>query len=210
MFLFAGEAWPYLLIFGGATIFTWLIGWCVAPYLFFILTLFTAFFFRDPYRKVTLGAGHAVSPADGKVQAIEDIGHDEFIGGPAKKISIFLSIFNVHINRSPTAGKVLLKSYRAGKMLPAYKSHASDENERATIGLEVSYGRVLVHQITGLIARRIVTNVNVGDNLKQGERFGLIKFGSCTELIVPASAEVTVALGDKVKGGVSVIAKFAK
>ncbi|TLN10093.1 phosphatidylserine decarboxylase family protein [bacterium] len=213
----AKDAWPFIALLGGITAAFWYAGCAsssgvlyVFSAIFFMLTLFVCFFFRDPERKVTKGDDIAISPADGRVQFLEDIAHDDFIGGPAKKISIFLSVFNVHINRSPIEGKVAYKAYRPGKMLPAFKSHASEENERATIGVEGPAGRVLVHQITGFIARRIVCRPEVGTPLAQGERYGLIKFGSCTELIIPASAEVLVNIGDKVVGGQTVLAKLKK
>ncbi|TAL17969.1 phosphatidylserine decarboxylase family protein [bacterium] len=206
----AKDAWPFLIALSGISAAAWYFDWTPVGILFLLLTVFVAFFFRDPERTIPPGEEYAISPADGRVQFLEDIAHDDFIGGPAKKISIFLSVFNVHINRSPIEGVVTFKAYRPGKMLPAFKSHASDENERATLGIEGPAGKVLVHQITGFIARRIVCRPEVGDGLRKGERFGLIKFGSCTELIVPASAEVLVKIGDKVVGGETLLAKLKK
>ncbi|HSH70135.1 MAG TPA: phosphatidylserine decarboxylase family protein, partial [Deferrisomatales bacterium] len=177
-------------------------------WLFAGLTVFTAFFFRDPEREVPMDRSLVVSPADGRVMRVEAVAPDDFVGGPAVKVSIFLSVFNVHINRSPITGTVRLQQYRAGKMLPAFKSHASDENERNTLGIEGQGIRVLVHQITGFIARRIVCRKAPGDVLLQGQRFGLIKFGSCTELVLPDTVQVLVAEGEKVKGGETVIGKI--
>jgi phosphatidylserine decarboxylase len=204
----APDAWPYLIALVSCGAVCFFLGWPIPAGIFIFLAAFVAFFFRDPERRIPVDPMVAVSPADGKVMYIQDLDNDEFIGGPAKKISIFLSVFNVHINRAPIAGTVKMRNYRAGKMLPAYKTHASEENERNSIGIEGANARVVVHQITGLIARRIVCRVDTGAELAQGERYGLIKFGSCTELIVPASTEVLVKPGDKVTGGESILARF--
>ena len=205
----AQDAWTYLWKLALVAVLCWLFDWGLLGWLFAGLTAFTAFFFRDPEREVPLDRSLVVSPADGRVMRVEAIGHDEFVGGPAVKVSIFLSVFNVHINRSPITGTVRLQQYRAGKMLPAFKSHASDENERNTLGIEGQGIRVLVHQITGFIARRIVCHKAPGDALMQGQRFGMIKFGSCTELVLPDTVQVLVAEGEKVKGGETVIGKIS-
>ncbi len=208
MLSIAADAWPYLAWLGGLIAVSWVFGWCFLGTVFVLLAGFVTFFFRDPEREIKFNPEHALSPADGKVMTVTDIEHDEFIDGPAKKVSIFLSIFSVHINRSPITGKIVARKYRAGKMLPAYKSHASEENERNTIVIQGEKAKVAVHQITGLIARRIVCRVDAGDRLVQGGRYGMIKFGSCTELIVPASAEIVVGEGEMVTGGETVLAIF--
>lgn len=175
-----------------------------------ILTgLFIVFFFRNPIRKSKAEANLIISPADGKVLSITEINEPEFIGAKAVKVSIFLSLFNVHINRSPVEGTVAYHSYREGEMLPAFKSHASDLNERNTIGIITNKGfKVLVHQITGFVARRIVWWVKPGTYLTRGERFGLIRFGSCTEVVMPLETKILVKQGDVVRGGVTAIAKI--
>lgn len=170
-----------------------------------LLLAFMVFFFRNPYRKITKGSNLILSPADGRVMSVTEIEEPAFLNSKAIKVSIFLSIFNVHINRSPIDGVVRFTDYRAGKFLPAFKYHASDINERNTIGIEGNGIRVLVHQITGFVARRIVCWVKKGDRLSAGERFGLIKFGSCTEIVVPCNVEIKVKPGDKVKGAKTVI-----
>lgn len=170
-----------------------------------VLLAFVLFFFRNPYRKIPVESKVIVSPADGRVMSVSEMDENDFIKGKAIKVSIFLSLFNVHINRSPIAGTVKFTAYRPGKYLPAFKSHASDINERNTIGVEGNGIRVIVHQITGFVARRIVCWVKEGDVLNTGERFGLIKFGSCTEIIVPAGTEIRVKPGDKVKGAKTII-----
>ncbi len=169
------------------------------------LLLFVMFFFRNPPRQVAPNINHILSAADGTVQTIEEIEENTFIQGRAIKVSIFLSLFNAHINRSPLSGQITYTSYRPGKYLPAFKGHASDINERNTLGIENGDIKVLVHQITGFVARRIVFYYHQGDYLKQGQIFGLIKFGSCTEIIVPADTKIVVQLGQKVRAGITVI-----
>lgn len=208
MFAIATEGWPFILVPAVLTILAWLLHW---PFLYvpgLLLTAFIAFFFRDPDRVTPHDPLHAVSPADGTVLWVEPIAHDDFIGGPATKVSVFLSVFNVHINRVPITGTVKYTAHRRWEMVSAYKKNASEVNERVTIGIEGAHARVLVHQITGLVARRIVCRVSEGDDVVQGQRYGLIKFGSCTELVVPASAEVLVKAGDKVRGAETVLARF--
>ncbi|EYE89056.1 phosphatidylserine decarboxylase [Fervidicella metallireducens AeB] len=170
-----------------------------------ILLIFILYFFRDPERPTEFCENHILSPADGTVMEISEIYDEEFFNGKAIKISIFLSIFNVHVNRSPISGEVIFTGYRPGKYLPAFKSHASELNERNTIGIENKRIKVLVHQITGIVARRIVCWSKKGDFLKQGERFGLIKFGSCTEILVPSDVEIKVKKGDIVRGGITIL-----
>lgn len=173
-----------------------------------LMLLFVLYFFRNPDREIPEEEKVVVSPADGKIMEIKEIYDDSFINGHAVKVTIFLSIFNVHINRSPISGSITYREYRPGKYFPAFKSHASELNERNTIGIENGELKVLVHQITGFIARRIVCWVDENDYVEKGERFGLIKFGSCTELIVPDNVEINVAVGDLVKGGKTIIGRL--
>ena len=169
------------------------------------LTAFVVFFFRDPHRNHSQDSTHIISPADGAVMSITPLLEKDFMKCDAIKVTIFLSLFNVHINRSPIAGTVKYVKYRPGKFLPAFKSHASEINERNAIGIEGQGIKIIVHQITGFIARRIVCRVKEGDVLEKGERFGLIKFGSCTEIIVPSNVEIKVKPGDKIKGASTII-----
>jgi len=170
-----------------------------------LILLFVLYFFRNPHRNVTKDKDFIVSPADGKIMSVSELYEQDFIGSKAIKVTIFLSLFNVHINRSPINGTVAYTQYRYGKFLPAFKSHVSEINERNTIGLEGDGIKVIVHQLTGFIARRIVCWSKKGDTLAKGERFGIIKFGSCTELIVPFNVDIKVKPGDKVKGGSTII-----
>jgi phosphatidylserine decarboxylase len=178
-----------------------------------VVGLLIVWFFRDPPRRVPAGAGLVVSPADGKVVAIDEIEHDEFVGGPAVQIGIFLSIFNVHLNRAPVAGQVVGLRYRPGKYLNALRPESARENEQLAVRLqELSppYRRLVVRQITGAIARRIVCWLKPGDELARGETFGMIKLGSRTELVLPREPGLAIRarIGDKVKAGATVLAAF--
>lgn len=200
----AKDAFIYVFILTAVSIILYLIS-PLLSIIGLILLAFVIFFFRNPHREVPKGDNLVVSPADGRIMSISEIDEPTFLNSKAIKVTIFLSIFNVHINRSPIEGVVKHTEYRPGLFLPAYKSHVSEVNERNTIGIEGNGIKVLVHQITGLIARRIVCWVKSGDNLERGARFGLIKFGSCTEVIVPVNVEIKVKPGDKVKGAKTVI-----
>ena len=173
-----------------------------------LMFLFVIYFFRNPEREIPEEENIIVSPADGKIMDIKEIYDDSFINGHAIKVSIFLSIFNVHVNRSPISGEIKYKHYKPGKYFPAFKSHASELNERNTIGIDNGDIKILVNQITGFIARRIVCWVNEDDFLQKGERFGLIKFGSCTEVIVPISVKICVKVGQVVRGGKTIIGRL--
>lgn len=172
-----------------------------------ILLLFCLYFFRNPKRRIFKDDFTVLSPADGKVMGIYEI-EEDFMGGRCQKVSIFLSLCNVHLNRSPVEGKVIIKEYRPGKYIPAFKSHASDINEKSTIGIMGKEYKFMVSQITGFIARRIKCYANPGDLLEQGEHFGIIRFGSCTEIILPTECEICLKIGDKVRGGETVVGRL--
>jgi phosphatidylserine decarboxylase len=166
-------------------------------------------FFRDPERTVPKGRLHLVAPADGVVQDLADVDEPRFLGGAASRLGIFLSPLDVHVNRMPTDCVVAEVDYRKGKMLKAFDPRAVTENESCAVGIEALDGkaRMIVRQVTGAVARRIVCPVKPGDRLGQGERYGMIKFGSRTELWVPRSLGVrwNVKVGDRVVGGVTVV-----
>lgn len=171
-----------------------------------LLTLFTVFFFRDPERRFAPQDNILVSPADGKVIGIDTVPNHPFIGGPAVKISIFLSVFDVHINRIPADGKIDFVKYNPGKFFAAFEDKASEANEQTEIGMTaVSGQRLVFKQIAGLIARRIVCRLHPGDRAVAGDRFGMIRFGSRTELFVPADTKLEISLGQHLAGGKSVI-----
>jgi len=171
-----------------------------------VLTLFVVFFFRDPERVVIEHPDIIVSPADGKIIAIEEIENHPFVGDRVTKVSIFLSVFDVHINRVPVSGVVEYVDYNPGKFFAAFLDKASELNERTDIGVTSSSGRrVSFRQIAGVIARRIVCRLNPGERVVAGDRFGMIRFGSRTELFLPIDTRIDVKPGDHVSGGSSVI-----
>jgi len=181
------------------------LGWSGGAF-FGVLTLFCTYFFRDPERVIPKGKGVLVSPADGKIVDISSTEEGRFLKKPAIKVSIFLDIFNVHVNRSPVVGKVLDIVYNKGRFFAANVPKASLENEQNALILETDSGKKIVCiQIAGLIARRIVCKTKVGETLQRGERFGLIRFGSRVDLYLPIETELRVSKGDKVLGGESVV-----
>lgn len=179
-----------------------------------VVGILIVWFFRNPPRRIPVEPGLVVSPADGKIVEIDDLDHDEFVGGPAVRIGIFLSIFSVHINRAPVAGRVIGLRYQPGKYLNALRAASARENEQLAVRMqetEFPYRRYVVRQITGAIARRIVCWLKPGDDLVRGEIFGMIKLGSRTELVLPREAGLTIRtrLGDKVRAGATVLAEYA-
>ena len=202
-----------LLMWGGSwPVAGQVAGWLVVATLVVIGGLIV-WFFRDPPRSVPTAPGLVVAPADGKVVAIEEIGHDAFVGGPAVQIGIFLSIFNVHINRSPVAARVIGLTYRKGKYLNALRPESARENEQLAVRLQepaAPYRKYVVRQITGALARRIVNWLKPGDDLSRGEQFGMIKLGSRTELVMPREAglKIVTKLGDTIRAGVTVLAEY--
>lgn len=201
----AREGWPYIATLLVAGTLLWL-RWPWAGGVVVALGLFTAFFFRDPQRAIPDGAGLIVSPADGKVVRIIPASADGPLGAGATQVSIFLSIFNVHINRSPISGRIQSVRYNKGDFLPAFDDKASLRNEQNCVTIDAGGSRVAFTQIAGLIARRIVFRKREGDQVARGERVGLIKFGSRVDVFVPAGAELRVALGDHVAGGSTILA----
>lgn len=187
-----------------AAVVGWLAGpwWIVLPLL---LGCFFLWFFRDPERMIPQEAGAIVSPADGKITEVSTV---EIDGEPYKRISVFMNVFNVHVNRSPIAGEVKSVEYKRGKFGNAMAAVCSEQNEQNIITVEGEGQTVVFKQIAGLIARRIVCTKKVGDRVARGERIGLIKFGSRVDVVMDASATVAVKIGDHVKGGSSVLAQF--
>jgi phosphatidylserine decarboxylase len=172
------------------------------------------YFFRDPRRRTPTWPGVLVAPADGKVVEITRLAHDEFIGGPAVRIGIFLSIFNVHLNRAPAESRVIALRYSPGEFLNAMKSESAIRNENTWIGLEEQsppYRRMVVRQISGTIARRIVCDLRPGEVLARGQKIGMIKLGSRTELILADNdLSIEVNLGQKIKAGATIVARWTK
>ncbi len=215
---FAREGLFELLLFGGvamvlaalAALWWWPLS---VPWL--VLAGLVFWFFRDPRRTVPDAPGSIVSPADGKLVEIRTIAADPFLEGPAVQLGIFLSIFNVHVNRAPETCRVIGLTYIRGKFLNALRPESARENEQMVIRLEQvepPYRRLIVRQISGAIARRIVCNVRPGDIVRRGDRLGMIKFGSRTELLVPASddLEIVAQVGEKVRAGSTLLARYGQ
>lgn len=172
------------------------------------LILFTLYFFRDPHRHVPEGKDLVVSPADGRVTDIEVMEENEVTGQTMRRVGIFLSVFDVHVNRMPAAGRVLYTAAHDGTYHDARSPMASTHNAARTWGFDCGGTMLVVRQITGAIARRIVPWALLGDRLARGQHFGMIRFGSRTEIYLPLDAEVSVAVGQHVRGGESIIGKL--
>jgi phosphatidylserine decarboxylase len=174
-----------------------------------LMISFTLYFFRDPIRHLpeNLKEGDVVSPADGKVMMIEEIDENEFLKSRAKLIGIFLSPLDVHVNRIPVSGKVSYYQYIKGEYIAAFDPKSSERNERTVIGIEGKKFKGLFKQIAGFVARRIVCELRPGDNAAIGEKFGMIKFGSRTDIIIPLNSNIKVSVNQKVVGGETILAE---
>ncbi len=202
----AVEGYPFIGLFAFVTLILGLLGWGFLTFLCLCLTLFTVYFFRNPERVVPSVADAVVAPADGKVIFVGKVNEERCFQGESVKVSIFMSVFNVHVNRAPFSGKVVDMFYHKGQFLNASLDKASLANEQGGIVLEAANGkRLLFVQIAGLIARRIVTYPVVGDLLQKGERYGLIRFGSRVDVYFPVDAEISVRLGDRTVAGETII-----
>src|SRR6202795_5245339 len=186
-----------LLVMGGVF---YLLRWNVTAVILVLLALFVFSFFRDPERVIPAEAGAVVSPGDGRVVVVTE---EEYGGRPGKRISIFLAVWNVHVNRSPATGTITKMEYRPGKFLAAMRERASVENEQNVFTLSTDAGEMVFKQIAGLIARRVVSWKKQGEKVARGERIGLVRFGSRVDVWVPKEAEILVKLGENVKGGTS-------
>jgi len=197
------DGYYYALPLVGAGV---LIGWLTSPLWAvpaLLLAFFFLWFFRDPERKITDAAGAVVSPADGKVTGVSPVVVN---GSQRTRISIFLNVFNVHVNRSPIAGSISDVKYQRGKFMNAMNEASADQNEHNTVSVHGDGTVVVFKQIAGLLARRIVFNKKVGDRVQRGERIGLIKFGSRVDVLLDPDAKLQIKVGDIVKGGSSVLA----
>lgn len=200
------EGYPFIALFAFITLVFSLLGWAVMTVLFLLLALFTTYFFRNPERHPPSDSAAVVSPADGKVVFVGSVREDRYFLGEAIKVSIFMSAFNVHVNRVPFSGKVVDIFYNRGEFFNASLDKASLQNEQAGILLETAEGRrLLCVQIAGLIARRIVSYPMVGDLLRRGDRYGLIRFGSRVDVYLPPDADIVIRLGERTVAGESIL-----
>ncbi len=202
----AREGYPFICLFGFVTLVFALLEWTFPSILLLALTLFSVYFFRNPERVVPEDENLIVAPADGKVIFVGDVDEKRYFNQRMTKISIFMSVFNVHVNRVPCSGKVVAMYYNKGAFMNASYDKASADNEQSGIVLETATGqRILFVQIAGLIARRIVTYPEIGDQLQRGRRYGLIRFGSRVDIFLPQGTDVRAALGDKTVAGETIL-----
>ncbi len=195
-----------LAVFGIATMGLAILGVTILTWIGLALTIFIAFFFRDPKRNIPDDKGVVVSPADGRVIAIEKVSNSPLFNGNLQKVSVFMSVFNVHVNRIPFNGNIKQIRYFPGKFFSAHLNKASNKNEKNAIWLETAAGnRYCVVQIAGLIARRIICRVGEGDHVTRGQRFGIICFGSRVDTYLPQDVDLRVAIGDRTKAGATVL-----
>jgi phosphatidylserine decarboxylase len=202
----AKEGLPFLIPFALITVFFLVMGWNLLTFLGIFITLFIVFFFRNPKRRIPSLENIILSPADGKIIHVGECEEDRFLKKKALKVSIFMSIFDVHLNRAPVSGKVLQKSYHPGRFLVANAEKSSLLNEQNAMILETEDRlKILLIQIAGFVARRIVCYAKADDTLRRGEIFGMVRFGSRVDLFLPLEVKPIVRIGQHVKGGESII-----
>ncbi len=206
--MIAKEGYPYIFVLATVTVAFYLLWGLPASVFPFAGLLFVLYFFRDPERTPPDGKELAVAPADGRIIKIDHIEEPDFIRSRTLRISIFMSPFNVHVNRSPLDGKISRVEHRKGGFKAAYTDLAALENEHISMLLDTDFGPVLVRQIAGLVARRIVCRMREGDSLKKGQRYGIIKLGSRVDLFLPPDSEPVVKVNDRVKAGSTVVARL--
>lgn len=206
---FIAGAWVIALALLLAAARSGAVGWWVAAGVWTLLAVWVVAFFRDPKRAWTKGDRLVVSPADGEVVSLLELEEPAFLHGRALRISIFMNVFDCHVNRYPLDGRVAYRHYHAGRFGHAGAEKASLSNEQASVGLDTPQGKVLVRQIAGLVARRIVTDHEVGTDVHQGERMGMIRFGSRVDLFLPPGTRTLVQVGTKTRAGVTVVAEWS-
>ena len=210
----APEGLPFVLVgFGilvGVVVAARALGgaWWLGPILWTPIAIWIPLFFRDPQRTTPDQPGLVVAPADGRIVGIEDLEEPDYIAGPATRVSVFMNVFSVHVNRHPVTGVVEYSNYRPGRFLNATLDKASVYNERMSLGVRSPDGRVLIRQIAGLVARRIVTDHVPGDSVQRGQRLGLIRFGSRVDTYLPKGTTIRVRLGDQAVAGETILAEW--
>lgn len=206
MFQLAKEGYPFIIFFAVITILSAVLRFNYATVVALILTLFMLYFFRDPERTTPQDLNAFISPADGKIIIITEAKEEEMLNETRRKISIFMSPLNVHVNRVPSDGIVRDVKHFPGKFISAFKDDAAKYNEHITMLYETAHGNIVIKQIAGYVARRAVCRVKPGESLKQGQRYGIIKFSSRLDIFLPLDVAVKVKLNDKVKAGETVLA----
>ena len=206
---FAPEGWIFIIPFVILAAAALLIQWYIAAILFSAVAAFLINFFRDPHRSGSTHHVDVLSPADGTVVMIKDIPDGEIWPGLTRQVSVFMSVFDVHVNRAPITGKIVHYKYNPGKKIPAMSHKSSEENEQNLIVMEDDHGgKLAFKQIAGLLARRIVFDKKEGDTVQRGDRVGMIKFGSRVDIFFPPNTAIKVNIRDKVKVGLTVIAEL--
>ena len=203
----AAEGYPFIGLFAFLTLLFAIWEWGVLSFAGLVLTLFSCYFFRNPERHPPEGEHLVVAPADGKVVFAAKVKENRFLGGQeAFKVSIFMNVFNVHVNRAPVTGKVVERYYSPGQFLNASLDKASELNEQSGLLIEMGDGRrIPCIQIAGLVARRIVSYPEIGDSVERGKRFGIIRFGSRVDLYLPVDTEIRVRIGDRTVAGETIL-----
>ncbi|MBK7714099.1 MAG: phosphatidylserine decarboxylase family protein [Gemmatimonadetes bacterium] len=204
----APEGWPFILAFWALELVLYAFAPLWAALLWLPVAVWVIAFFRDPVREGPRGDQLVIAPADGVVVSVVTVDEPDYVQERTQRVSIFMNVFNVHVNRYPMSGTLEYRHYNTGKFGHAGTEKASLENEQSTIGLRTARGKVLVRQIAGLVARRIVTDHQPGTAVRQAERMGLIRFGSRVDVFLPASARVLVHAGDKTVAGQTVVAQW--
>ncbi len=202
-----GTGIPLVLAVVAAILWPGLVTFLLAG-LMIVLFVLLLYFFRDPQRTPPADEGLFLAPADGQVVEVDRVHEPRFLQGEGLKIGIFMSLFDVHVNRAPMGGRVALTEHVPGQFLQAFRPEASEVNEHNLVGLESRYGRILIKQIAGILARRVVCWVGVEQRLRAGERLGVIKLGSRVEVYLPPGAEPVVVVGDRTRAGVTAVARW--
>lgn len=204
----APEGWPFIIFAGLVLVLLGNFRFWIPFAIWLPLTVWVVAFFRDPVREGPRGERLVLAPADGKVVAVAPVEEPAFVGGPATRISIFMNVLDVHVNRYPADGVVAYRAYNPGKFVNAATDKASLDNEQSSIGLTTSRGPLLIRQIAGLIARRIVTDHAEGTVVRQGQRMGMIRFGSRVDLFLPPAVNVLAQVGDVTRAGLTAVAEW--
>lgn len=205
----AQEGYPFIGVAAFATLLTAIYGQPLLSLLLFASTIFILYFFRDPERFIPAEADILVSPADGRVILVDEVEDKRYLEGRVRRVAIFMNVFNVHVNRMPAAGKVLRVDYQPGKFYAADSDKSSLHNESCAVTIKTKEDqRLVVVQIAGLIARRIVCWLQIDDQIARGARFGLIRFGSRVDLYLPLETEISVKVGDKLRAGESSLGRL--